>query len=74
MSIDYQTIIDAIDTAILNWADKPVRVSDSHGHDVTYRSLDELIRAREKYVALEIQQNNKRPFSIKKLKAGGIRE
>jgi len=46
-------IIAAIDTAILNWAGKPVVLSES-GRSVTYRSLKQLLDARTYY---QNQQN-----------------
>lgn len=50
--MSYQTIIDAIDVAIEGWVGKAVMVASPNGGSITYRSLDELIRARKYYERL----------------------
>ena len=69
---DYAAIIDAIDTAIADWAGKPVMLSEA-GRQVTYRSLNSLLEARRYYAKLQLQVNNEKPFRITHLKAGGAR-
>lgn len=69
---DYQTIIDAIDAAILNWVGEPVTVM-RNGRTITYRTLDELIRARNLYVRLAAGTTNNRGVKISYLKNGGPR-
>jgi len=46
-----QDIIDALDAAILDWADKPVTLNAT-GKSVTYRTLAELVKARQYYAQL----------------------
>jgi hypothetical protein len=48
----YSDIVAALDAAILAWCDKPVTLSHPGGRSNTYRSLDELIRARDYYAKL----------------------
>jgi len=69
---DYIAIIAAIDVAIENWAGKPVMLSEA-GRQVTYRSLNSLLEVRRYYAKLQLQINNKKPFRITHLKAGGAR-
>lgn len=66
---DYQAIIDAIDAAITNWVDKPVNISIA-GRSITYRSLKELIDARNHYARLAVAKRTGRGFTITNLKAG----
>lgn len=51
MATDYQAMIDAIDAAILDGASKPLTLT-IRGRSVTYRTLDELIRARQVFITL----------------------
>jgi len=69
MAADYQAIVDAIDTAIENWVEKPVSISVSD-FSITYRSLRELIEARRHYAKLAITKKTGRGFTITNLKAG----
>ena len=69
---DYAAIIDAIDAAILNWVGEPVMLTEA-GRSVTYRSLRDLLAARDKYVSLAQAAKNKRAFTITQLKAPGAR-
>ena len=66
---DYQAIIDVIDAAITNWVDKPVNISIA-GRSITYRSLKELIDARNHYARLAVAKRTGRGFTITNLKAG----
>ena len=66
---DYAAIVDAIDAAITSWADKPVSLSIA-GRSITYRSLNELINARNHYARLAVAARTGRPFTITNLKAG----
>ena len=52
MATDYQDIIDAIDAAILVWAGQPVEI-DNNCKKTVYRTLNDLIRARQYYVQLQ---------------------
>jgi len=65
----YDLIIAALDTAIENWAGKPVSLSIG-GRSITYRALSELIAARRYYAGLNATG---RGFKITNLKAGGPR-
>ncbi|MDD5327427.1 MAG: hypothetical protein PHY02_06385 [Phycisphaerae bacterium] len=69
---DYTAIINKIDEAIENWVGEPVMLSEQ-GSSVTYRSLTQLIETRKYYATLQLQINNKKPFRITHLKAGGAR-
>ena len=51
-------IIAAIDDAILAWAGKPVRLKGPDGREVEYRSLTELISARNAYAQLQATASN----------------
>ena len=66
---DYAAIVDAIDAAITSWADRPVSLSIA-GRSITYRSLTELINARNHYARLAVANRTGRPFTITNLKAG----
>lgn len=68
----YSSIIAAIDDAILNWADRPASIS-INGRQTTYRSLDDLIRARKYYAQLAANSNSGRKFRITEIKANGAR-
>lgn len=48
---DYQAILDAIDAAVLAGVSTPGSLT-AGGQTVEYRSLDDLMRAREKYASL----------------------
>jgi len=69
---DYTAIITAIDVAILSWVGEPVVLTEQ-GRSVTYRNLNQLLDARRYYAKLQLQINNKKPFRITHLKAGGAR-
>ena len=62
---DYQTIIDAIDTAIQTWASKPVSLS-INGRSTTYRSLSDLIQAREYYQKLLADTTQTKLFTLRR--------
>lgn len=65
----YAEIIAAIDDAILNWIDGPIRMSHN-GKSVEYRELSDLIKARKYYVKLQQASSGGRGFKISKF-AGG---
>ena len=69
----YRAIIDAIDDAIATWAGTPISLSAADGRSTTYRSLDELIKARKYYAQLAANQANSKPFKITHLKTGDAR-
>lgn len=65
------TIIAAIDTAIENWAGKPISLS-VNGRAVTYRSLAELIEARKYYGTVDSATGDIRDgFKIANFRPGG---
>ena len=66
---DYAAIVDVIDAAITSWADSPVSLSIA-GRSITYRSLTELITARNHYARLAVAARTGRAFTITNLKAG----
>lgn len=68
---DYATIIAAIDTAIENWCDKPISISTTGGRSKTYRSLTELVDARQAYASLLRTQSGGVGYQIHHVKAGG---
>lgn len=69
----YAAIIAKIDEAIENWAGEPVQISEGT-MSLTYRSIDDLIKARKYYASLAAAANRGgRGFSITKLRAGGTR-
>ena len=69
---DYNTIIDAIDTAITNWVGEPAQISEA-GRSVTYRSLSDLVAARRMYAKLANTARNGRGFTISRIKSSGAR-
>ncbi len=74
MSVDYQSIIDAIDAAVLSWVGEPVKLSFGHGEgDVEYRSMKDLREAREYYSNLLKGSQTKRPFRLLPIRPGGSR-
>lgn len=68
----YTSIIAAIDDAIADWAGKPISISTS-GRSTTYRSLDELLKARRYYAQLAANSAGGKPFRISHLKSGSAR-
>ena len=70
MSTTPQSVIDAIDAAILSWAGEPVSVSFK-GRTITYRSLDELLRARIHFAQLLAASAQTEPFQLRRIAAGG---
>lgn len=50
---NYQTILDAIDAAILSGAAGPGEVRSADGRTIRYRSLDELRTTRAYYARLQ---------------------
>jgi len=68
----YAEIITAIDQAIADGVGSPVSVS-RNGRTITYRGMDELIKARKYYKSLAAGSSGKRPFKIIPIKAGGAR-
>ena len=68
----YLSIVAAIDDAIISWVDKPVNISVS-GRSTTYRSLDELIKARKYYAQLAANSASGRKFRISEIKANSAR-
>lgn len=65
---DYAAIIAAIDTAIQNWAGKPMTIT-VEGRTITYRSFQQLIEARKYYAQLAAQGTGGKGFKITNLKA-----
>ena len=63
----YATIITEIDDAILEWIGKPITITVNN-RSTTYRSVDELIRARRYYAKLSAAANNGKGFKITHLK------
>jgi len=63
-------IIEAIDAAILAWADEPVSIS-IEGRSKTFRSLDELTRARNYYSSLLRNTAGSHAFQLHNIKHGG---
>ena len=53
---DYSAQLAAIDAAITAGAAEPLMLSDAHGQQITYRGMDELIRARKHYQSLQHSQ------------------
>lgn len=70
MSTTPQEVIDAIDAAILGWVGEPVSVTFK-GRTITYRSLDELLRARTHFSQLLAATAHAEPFQLRRVKAGG---
>ena len=70
MATDPQAIVDAIDAAILAWCDDPVSLT-INGRSVTYRSLDELIRARATYTHLVNAAAENIGVQFRRITAGG---
>jgi len=71
VATSYQEIIDAIDEAILAWAGKPLTLMQG-GHSVTYRSLDDLLKARAVYTKLLNAPTSSSPgYLLRRIKAGG---
>ena len=68
--MSYATIIAAIDAAIENWCDKPISLTINN-RTVTYRSLTELIKARQEYASLLRTQSGGVGFQIHHIEAGG---
>jgi hypothetical protein len=66
MATDPQTIIDAIDSAIAQWAGKPVSLS-INGTATTYRSLVELVDARKYYVSLVNTPDTGKMFFLRRM-------
>ena len=64
------TIIAALDAAILAWADKPVTLANN-GRTTTYRSLDELIRARTYYASLAAAATPSGSLRMSRFRSGG---
>lgn len=71
MAATAQQIIDAIDDAIYNWADKPVSITTLGGRSKTYRNLKELIEARREYASLLRTSGGATGFQIHHVEAGG---
>ena len=69
---DYQAVVDAIDAAILNWVGEPITISQS-GRALTYRTIDELTRARKYYARLASAAGNPKGFKVSVVKNGGPR-
>ena len=70
MSASYQSIINAIDDAILSWAGSPVNITFK-GRSTTYRSLTELTAARTYYSNLLQSEAKTDRFQLRRIKAGG---
>jgi hypothetical protein len=69
--MSYATIIAAIDAAIESWCDKPISISTTGGRSKTYRSLKELIEARQAYSSLLRTQSGGSGYQIHRVEAGG---
>lgn len=65
MATDPQTIIDAIDAAMATWAGKPVSVT-INGHTTTYRTFDDLTRARDYYQRLLNSTTQTKLFTLRR--------
>ena len=72
MAATPQQIIDAIDDAILVWADQPVSISIS-GRSKTYRTLNELLEARRHYVNMLRTGSGSVAFQMHRIELGGCR-
>jgi len=68
----YTTIIAAIDNAIETWAGSPLSIQVNN-RTTTYRSLEDLLKARRYYAQLQANANAGRPFRISEIKANGMR-
>jgi hypothetical protein len=76
MAANYQTIIDAIDAAILAGVSGPGSITTPTGGTIQYRSLDDLIKARESYVKL-LSQSTKgggKRFGMTRIRSGSAQE
>ena len=71
MTTAYSDIVAAIDAAIAAWAGRPVTVSFADGRSNTYRSLDELVRARDYYCKLAYAGRGARAVGLVKIRKGG---
>lgn len=69
-----QTILDAIDTAIIDFTARGCAQTLSvGGRSVTYTSLDSLLKARQAYAALAgVEAGNKLPFRLINIKPKGV--
>jgi len=71
MATDPQSIVDALDAAILAWAGKPMTLSFS-GRSVTYATLSDLIAARDYYAQqVLLSTDSKVGFRLTKVRPGG---
>jgi len=68
----YAEIIAKIDDAIYDWIDKPVTISHNN-RTTTFRTLDELLQARAKYVKLQSVASSGGGLRFSNIKAGGVR-
>jgi hypothetical protein len=72
MSTSAQSIVDAIDAAILAMvAGGGAQSITVEGRSITYQSLEDLRRARDKYAALADTTTNPRGLRISSIKFGG---
>jgi hypothetical protein len=72
MAANYQTVIDAIDAAILAGVSGPGAITTPTGGSINYRSLDELVKTRENYVKLLSQETKGggRRFGMTRIRSG----
>lgn len=69
----YAAIVEAIDAAILDWIGEPISIQTGQ-RQLTFRSLDELTRARRYYAQLAASASaGGRKFRISEIKANGAR-
>ena len=76
MATSYQTIIDAIDAAILAGVSGPGEITTPVGGTIKYRSLSDLIAARDRYVYL-LSQDTKgkgKRFGMTRIRSGSAQE
>jgi len=66
MTVDYQTIIEAIDSAMATWAGDPVTIGRPGGRSVTYRTFNELIVARDYYSKLLQSSSTEKLFTLRR--------
>ena len=72
MAVNYQTIVDAIDAAIVTGVSGPGELT-ADGETIKYRSLDELMRTRNRYASLAAQSAGKKKFQFVGLRSGSAR-
>jgi len=71
MATSYQDIIDALDAAILAGADEPINIT-IRGRTYTYRTLEELTKARSYYANLLRTQSGTVGVQFHRFKPGSI--